>query len=304
VQRSTDPGARERRPAGAPPGLNAPRAADVTGPRGWLSGRRSRGRGPALAPRQSGADQARLPRVSHAATGSGVDATPVAKPARAIPGRLQRYRALIDLCTRQLRGLVGVRVGWALGWLIGSGFAIAILAASGAASQSAVQDLVVRSLSWLSWLAAGVTVLSAAQDLQARDKLAGINVLVQQRGYDLRALAAARVLATIRVVLRSTAPPALLLALLALALAEAWSVAAARVLLTLGVAAYVVVLAVVLGATARWASALSPRRGRSVAVVLLLGPHWARSVWPSMPSVPAWFEALLEQLQQVGSSLG
>jgi hypothetical protein len=226
----------------------------------------------------------------------------VAKPAQG--SLLRRYLALTDLCASRLRALGGVRVARAFGWMIAAGFAVAMLAAASEADPSVLNTLAVQALSWLSWLTAGLATLSLARDIARRDEQDGIAILAQQRGVEPAALAVARLLATIRVLFRATAPQALTLALLALALSKSVPTAVGRGLLCVGVGAYVALLAVVLAATARWASALSPARGRSVAVALLLGPHLARSVWPSVPSVVAWFESLLRELERIGGSLG
>jgi hypothetical protein len=168
----------------------------------------------------------------------------------------------------------------------------------------ALHTPVVRALLWLSWLTTGVAAWSTARDLSARDDQDGITSLVLQRGHDAAALSRARSLATVSAVFSVTAPPASVLAVLAVALSDSVALATSRALFALGTLAYVGVLALVLGVSARWAVSLHPRRGRSVFLALILGPHLARSVWPDVPSVPALFAWLLDQLWRLGAVLG
>jgi hypothetical protein len=173
------------------------------------------------------------------------------------------------------------------------------LASRGVAAH--LDGVALRGLGVLSWLAAGVAALSAAQNLQALDQREGVSALALQRGFDARSLGWARGAASVRRIALVTGAPALFLALLALALSPATAIRS-RVLLCGGVFAYVALLAVVLGLLARWAAALSPSRSRALLLAVVLGPALARLVWPLVPSVPALFGWLLHRLGSLGGS--
>ena len=248
--------------------------------------------------------RATLPFVNsaHAGPASGPALGP--KPESVTRRRIRRTAALTGLCEAQLRTLLGVKLARIVGLLVAVGFGCAMLVLFTSAGRDVLDVLCLQALAWLSWLAAGIAALSAAQDLAARDRRDGIAALALQRGHDQSTLAYSRLLATVRVIARVTLGPALALALLAMALSGSVAVAASRALLAAGVFGYVLLLGAVLGGLARWAVMLSPNHGRSVLVALVIGPHLARTVWPQVPSIPAWFEALLAKLLQMGMVLG
>jgi len=209
----------------------------------------------------------------------------------------------VGLYCAWLGKLPGVRMARISGFLLMAGFGCAMLILSTRSDPSAQTMLSIEALAWLSWLVAGLAALSTAQDLSARDDRDGITTLLRQRGYDSRARRRARCLASMYVITRTALVPALGICALALALAKSLGAAAAHALQCAGSLGYLVVLGVVLGAFARWCAAISPRHGRALLLGLVVGPHLARSVWPTVPSVPALFSALLSHLQRLGELL-
>ena len=98
--------------------------------------------------------------------------------------------------------------------------------------------------------------------------------------------------------------PTLALIVLVLALSGSVSVAAMRLMVAVGVIGFVGASGMLLGSLARWASAISPRAGRTMLVALVVVPHLARHVWPSVPSVPAWLGLAYTELLRFGSGVG
>ena len=229
---------------------------------------------------------------------------PASAPSAGSTGRVanprrRRPAALVGLYSLRLGELPGVRIARILGILIMVGFCCTMLVLSTRSDRSAQTLLAIEALAWLSWLAAGLAALSVAQDLRARDDRDGITILLRQHGHDSRARQRALSLASIHVIVRTALIPALGVCAVALVLATSFGAAAVRALQSLGALCYLVLLGVVLGAFARWCAAISPRHGRSLLLGLVIGPHLARSVWPTVPSVPALFGALLGHLQRL-----
>jgi len=166
------------------------------------------------------------------------------------------------------------------GWLMAAGFGVWMLVA-GRGEPGAV---VAAGVAWLSWVAGGLSALSLAHDRQSSQD--GLGVLVLQRGHELRALSAARVVASMATIARVTGIPALGLALLGLAFARSLGALGSGAVLAVGVVGFTVVLGVALGAVARAAAALSPSRGRTWFLVLALGPELVQSLWPRAVSLP------------------
>ena len=204
----------------------------------------------------------------------------------------------------RLRTLLGVRVARLSGWAIASGFGCAMLVARLGASGAAAEALAVQAVAWLAWLSAGPAALSSARDLAARDAKEGILALALQRGHSALALRSARGLATVSTIATVVGAPTAALAVLMVVLSDTLETAAMRALLGAAMLAYVLCLSVVLGAVARWASALAPRHGRTTFAALVFGPYLAQTIWQRVPSVPTWFQDLWAQLLRLAGGVG
>lgn len=212
----------------------------------------------------------------------------------------ERLVTLTRFYDARVRGLVGVRLARWLGALVALAFTGMMLVLALAGGRDVLDVIAIRGVEWLAWLAAGVAALGTARDLADADAREGIAALVLQRGYGERELSFARAVATARAIARAAGLPALFLCLLALLLSGTLELAARRALLCLAVLGYVVLLAIVLAALARWSARLSPGRPRTVLLVLLLGPYLAQALWPLVPSVPSVFAGLVPHLVAIG----
>lgn len=185
--------------------------------------------------------------------------------------------------------------------LLGLTYAGLVLAVALVGSGSSADVVVQNALFWLSWLGGGGVALAAAGPGRKPEDHA-VRALAAQRGFSLRDLAMARAIATVRRVLRVVGLPALVVALLALAASGSFRLLLPRVLLVVGVTGYVVLLAVVISLLVELARALSPRHTRSTLAFLIVVPHLLRVLWPHVPSVPALFGLLLDQLARLGGA--
>jgi hypothetical protein len=160
--------------------------------------------------------------------------------------------------------------------------------------------LVVTALAWLTWLAAGPVALSAAN--RSNDAEDGaITALAASRGYPAAWMSVARSLAVARRIRQLVGIPALLLSLGALGFSRTLVTLGARALTVGTVAGYVFVLSAILGLTVHLARALTPDRPRTLFLALIVVPHFARLVFPSLPSVPSVLGALLHHLVVPGA---
>jgi len=231
-----------------------------------------------------------------------VRAPPAAPPRKS--GRLERRRreSLVALCAMRQRTLAGMRVARFVGLAVALSGVVGLLVLSASPGRDVLHVVAARGIAWLSWTAGALAALSAARDLASLDDRDGIAALALERGYSRRALARARTAASVRVITRLLAVPALVLAVSALALTSSLALVAPRVLFVVGVCGYVAALGTVLGLLSRWSAAMSPTRGRALLVAIVLLPGLAREVWPSVPSIPAAFAWFLEQLTSIGSA--
>jgi hypothetical protein len=197
-----------------------------------------------------------------------------------------------------------VRIARALGWLASFGFAVALGVSSLGFDSQNLNSIVVGALGWLSWIPGGLAALFLARDLHSLDVQSGLTALAVQRGHSPRAFAWARILATMQEVTTAVARPGLVLSILSLALSPSISIALGRSLVALAVVAYSIALGVLLGGLARWSAATSPRHGPSLLVAVVIGPHLAQGVWTSVPSVPSWLGACLDQVRWLGAIVG
>lgn len=161
-----------------------------------------------------------------------------------------------------------------------------------------VDQALLEGLVWLSWLVGGVALLSAAP--RWFEFQTPVRSLASERGFSQRWLASAPTLALVKRLWLLIGAPSLLLAVLALALTTQPGLVSGRILLMPAVAGYGLLLALVLTGLTRWSAELSPRFARSWLLVFVLGPHAARELWPSTPSVVAIFAWLLERMSQLG----
>jgi hypothetical protein len=215
----------------------------------------------------------------------------------------RRLIALTSFYDARVRALPGVRLARWLGALVALGFAGLMLVLAAAGGRDVLDVIAIRGLEWLAWLAAGVAALGTARDLADADAREGIAALALQRGYGKGELSFARAVATARAIARASGWPALALTVLALLLSSTLELAARRALLGLAVSGYVVLLAIVLAALARWSENLSPRRPRLVLLALVLGPYVVQALWPLVPSVPSVFAGLVPHLVAIGAPL-
>jgi hypothetical protein len=166
----------------------------------------------------------------------------------------------------------------------------------------AAPGIVARALFWLSWLVAGTAALSATSELAVLGANDGFATLLAQRGFAASALAPARLVATALRIGRTTALPGVALAVLAGALARSVPGLFAAFVLSAQVLGYSVLLGGTLAVLARWSALLQPQRARLLLLSLVLVPELVRGTWSGVPSVPAFFGALLEQLPARGVS--
>ncbi len=216
------------------------------------------------------------------------------------PGGSRRLSSLAGFYDVRARTLPGARLARWLGGLVALGFAGAMLVLAFSEGRDVLDVLAIRATEWLAWLAAGVAALATARDLAAADDRDGFTALTLERGYTRRDLSVARTAATARAIARAAGLPALVLAAMALLLSGTPALAARRAVLCVALLGYVGLLAIMLALLARWAASLSPRRPRSVFLVLVLGPYLAHAAWPLVPSVPSFFGGLVSHLLAIG----
>jgi len=216
--------------------------------------------------------------------------------------RRRRRQSLVALCAMRQRALTGMRVARFAGAAVALTGLIALLVLSSSRGRDVLDVAAVRGLAWLSWTVGSLATFSAARDLASLDDRDGIVALALERGYSRRALAQARIAASVRVITGLLAVPALVLAVSALALTGSLALVVPRTLFAVGVCGYVAALGTVLGLLSRWSAAMSPTRGRALVAGIVLLPELARAAWPSVPSVPAAFAWLLERLVEIGSA--
>lgn len=202
---------------------------------------------------------------------------------------MPRLLLLVDFSRRRLAELLGARVSRLYGLGLAASFALMVVLLPGAAPVWAVSKLLVRELTSASWIVAGLAALSAARDLEQRDRDEGALALAAQRGHAPAALELSRVLATAGHIAFWVGVPALVLAVLGwfkVSDLTVWRWALAWIAF---VVVYALALGLVLGVLARVAARASRQRGRTVLVVLILVPELVRVAWPVVPSVPSAF---------------
>jgi hypothetical protein len=210
-----------------------------------------------------------------------------------------RFLTLVAIESDRLGARFGMHAASLLGFSIAFGYAV-LLAFMPNAGEAAA-GIVAQALVWLSWLVAGTAALSAARDFAALGTDDGFAALLAQRGFAASALPPARLLATALRIGRAMALPGVALAIFAGALARSSSGLFAALVLSAQVVGYSLLLAVTLAVLARWSALLQPQRARLLLVALVLVPELVRGTWSGVPSVPAFFGALLHQLPARGA---
>ena len=229
---------------------------------------------------------------------------PVASELAAAPPRpLRRSRALARAADRALRSRFGAQLAKASAFFITIGYSLAMLLLARATGGALLEKLVVDGLFWLTWLTAALVSLSAAGAAKDGSHRSALESLARQRGHRALAVRDAGGLAILTRIVRLTLPAALVLALVALALSGSLGAALVRLGLAAGAVGYVLVLALLFGGLAHVAAMLAPNQARSLWLALLFIPHFARAVWPHLPSVPwalAWLRDRLLALGALG----
>lgn len=248
------------------------------------------------APRADEAGYARA-RPNHAAESL------VSRPSIAHRLTQVRLASLIALTDARLRSLRSMRFARFVGLLIIPVFALPMAIVARHGGEDVLDAVALRGLAWLSFGAAGVAALGAAGDLAGQDRADGVLGLALRRGYGPSELSLARLLATIWRIAVVTGTPALVLCGVALGASGAGPLLWRRAALLLAVVGYVALLAAVLGGLARWSASVSPKRGRWLLSVLVLGPELAHELWESVPGVIDTFGWLSHQLLQLGAGV-
>lgn len=203
-------------------------------------------------------------------------------------------RALVRLCARSQRALLGLRLTRV--YTLGIGVSYAILMFALAAPPGLAVKLWVRCMITASWVA-GVGALSLARDLASRDAAQGLVSLARLRGFSEQSLERARALAGALRLSSALLVPGLVVALAGLLHFRTLSSARVALALALLTVPYALSLGAVLALLARLSHALLPSRGRLLLLGLVLGP-WllALGTGSSLPSIPGAFGWLLARL--------
>ncbi|HEY3498968.1 MAG TPA: hypothetical protein VGK73_29960 [Polyangiaceae bacterium] len=198
------------------------------------------------------------------------------------------------LCASRLGDGFFVRAGRWYGWGIAVSYGLLIAFDPGDPGA-----LLLRGLGTLAWIVGGIYGLAAARDT-GDGETDGVLALARARGFTRRELERARAGTSVRRTLHALAGPALLLALVPAFRAESSGELANGLARTLGVLSFVVILSASVACAARLSALLSPGHGRTALLGCVLLPHAARSLWPSLPSIPSLLGALLEWAVRLG----
>ncbi len=212
----------------------------------------------------------------------------------------RRRAALRSFVVQRLGKGFAERTAFVLGIVIAAGFAGWMLMLFWVSPVDLTVTVLVRGVRWLSLVTGGIVALGLATDLSARENRTGISALLRQRGYDDREVRHAHLYATARLLVGTVGAPTAALAILAVALSHSLAALLARLLLTVGLGGYVLLLSGVLALCARWAVTIDRRRSRWVLLALLIGPEIARSSGVEIPGIPSLFGGLLEQVAAMG----
>ncbi len=213
---------------------------------------------------------------------------------------MQRERALValfDLGRQKTYGLRAARL-YAFGVFVS--YAIAIALAKGTEQGQAIHGFVKAALIALSWVVGALATLGATQALAQHTERDALAALAIQRGYVASALLRARTLAAAQRIARLVGVPALLLVVVGLLRGATlpWACAVAPTVLV-----YACTLGLTLAVLAQFAAELAPAHSRALLLALVLGPLLISQVFPSIPSFPQLFSALLTRLLAAGAAL-
>lgn len=207
---------------------------------------------------------------------------PVATPAFAAAPRGQAAeRVLYQLMARDWNGRWLARSARLFGWVM-TGYTSVPYLLFGSKSQVLGRAAIWENLVTLSWLAGFAALVVAAPT--TRSSTAD---LARLRGVSSAALSRIDWAAACSVPFKVLAPAGLLMSTLATVHASSWSDVGRSLLTVLAVAGYLLVAAGVLGLTALWARRLSPNRGRTLFILVILIPMLLEhaQVMKSIPTV-------------------
>jgi hypothetical protein len=206
---------------------------------------------------------------------------------------------LVVLTDNQHRRSWAMRLAFAYAIWIGVAGAGLMVAIAHGGEDAALGLIVVRAVTWLSWVVGGLALWAAAKPIGGQP--CAITELAKLRGYSE---AAVRWSSTAAVALRVTyltATPALLLACLSLGWPRSLHAMLWTVVLCGCVAAYAIVLGASVALLARLACVMTLRHARLTAFALVAVPYLAHAAWPQIPSLPTVFAWLTERLLTVGA---
>jgi hypothetical protein len=217
---------------------------------------------------------------------------------------LARALGLHALVAARLSAAPGVRIARTLGWLVSLLFGSAILVLWPRTHGAFADVVAVRALKCLSWLGSGLACLSIARDLSAAAEADGTAALAAQRGFSRDDLGRMQWIASMTTIARATLGPGLLLVALVLVTSRSMGELASRALFGLGAITYLVALGIALGALGRASVWISARRGRTLLVLLVLGPYLLERAVPELGGVTAWANGWLDWLRGSGAGFG
>ncbi len=223
------------------------------------------------------------------------------QPESAHAGGVGRLRALAAFCERRQRERLGARLAYLYAIGLAVTYGLLVLLAGDAESASGARSFVLAEVRAASIVPIGLYALTLAANWAELDRGEGVFSLLRQRGFQPHALGLAHVWAGARRLTLLLAVPAVALCALAAARVHLPRPALGLALLALALTLYSVLLAASISALAAAARLLAPRNGRLLLLSLVLVPHAARELWPSMPSVPALFGSLLATISRLGS---
>jgi hypothetical protein len=211
-------------------------------------------------------------------------------------GRLVSLSAVLVPLVRQ--GFLS-RAGRFYAWMIAV-VHVTLLALGGATADVRPAAVVASALRLMS-LAGGVVAWGAARDSSPDAFARGFGACASERGMSGREQRLAHALSAMRVVARSVGLPGVCLVLASGIWVPEPFLAAAR--LALSVALYAIALGAVLGGLARLAAFASPRHGRILFAIVVVGPYAAPSELGAVPNIVRGFSTLLTHVAGLGGAL-
>jgi len=214
--------------------------------------------------------------------------------------RLRRERALLALFDLGRQKSAALRLAKLYAFGVFVGYTIAIALTRGNTRGAAIHGFVKAALVSSSWVVGALAALGSAQALAQQPERDALAALAIQRGFSGAALLRARTWAASVRVTRLVGVPALLLIVIGLTRGAKlrWALAVAP-----AVIAYAAALGLALAVLAHFCAELSPRHPRAMLAILVLGPLLLSIAYPSIPSLPRAFSALLTRLLAAGAAL-